>query len=58
MISSWNINGIRAVLGKGELVGYLKKFDPDVICLNEIKVDEATIAKDKVNINRKVILFK
>jgi exodeoxyribonuclease III len=50
MISSWNINGIRAVLGKGELVGYLKKFDPDVICLNEIKVDEATIAKDKVNI--------
>lgn len=39
-ISSWNVNGIRSVLEKGDLVKYVKSFDPDIICLNETKIDK------------------
>jgi len=34
---SWNINGIRAVVKKG-FVDFLKKENPDVLCLQEIKI--------------------
>lgn len=34
---SWNVNGIRAVLNKGEFQKFIDKFDPDVICLQETK---------------------
>lgn len=33
---SWNVNGIRSILGKG-FPEYLEKSDADVICLQEIK---------------------
>ncbi|MEO6053147.1 MAG: exodeoxyribonuclease III [Chthoniobacterales bacterium] len=33
---SWNVNGIRAVLGKG-FADFLKTSDADVICLQEVK---------------------
>jgi exodeoxyribonuclease III len=33
---SWNVNGLRSVLGKGFL-DYLKKEKPDVLCLQETK---------------------
>ena len=40
-IISWNINGIRAALGKG-LPEFLQQEKPDVICFQEIKIsDEA-----------------
>lgn len=38
-IVSWNVNGIRAVMGKG-FSDFLKNEDPDVICLQEIKARE------------------
>lgn len=41
---SWNINGIRAVLKKGFLE-FLKKYQPDIIALQEIKIAE----KDRFN---------
>jgi len=34
---SWNVNGIRAVLNKGALQDFLKKHDPDILCLQETK---------------------
>ncbi len=34
---SWNVNGLRACMGKGFLE-FLKKEDPDVICLQETKM--------------------
>lgn len=40
-IISWNINGIRAVLKKG-FIDFLKKEKPDIICLQEIKIDDNT----------------
>jgi len=38
-ISSWNVNGIRATMKKGDLQNYLKKASPDIICINELKID-------------------
>jgi exodeoxyribonuclease III len=45
-IISWNINGIRAVIKKGFLE-LLKKEKPDILCLQEIKIDD--IARNKEN---------
>lgn len=39
-IYSWNVNGIRAVEKKGALAEFIKKEDPDVLCLQEIKAHE------------------
>ena len=41
-IASYNINGIRAALGKG-LADWLKATDPDVVCFQEIKALESQI---------------
>jgi len=35
-ITTWNVNGIRAALGKG-LSSWIQKEEPDVLCLQEIK---------------------
>lgn len=39
-IISWNVNGIRAVHKKGLLMPFLKKHDPDILCLQETKADK------------------
>ena len=36
-ISSWNVNGLRAVLRKGEFQKFVETYDPDLICLQETK---------------------
>ncbi|MEK9177028.1 MAG: exodeoxyribonuclease III [Patescibacteria group bacterium] len=36
---SWNVNGIRAVHTKGLFVPFVKKFDADVVCLQETKAE-------------------
>lgn len=35
---SWNVNGIRAVNNKGLLIPFLEEHHPDVLCLQETKV--------------------
>ena len=35
-IISWNVNGVRAVIGKG-LLDFIHSADADVICLQETK---------------------
>lgn len=42
---SWNVNGLRAVLGKGFL-DYFKSQDADVFCLQEIKLSEGQLDLD------------
>ncbi len=37
---SWNVNGIRAVHKKNELVPFLEKVKPDIVCLQETKAEE------------------
>lgn len=37
---SWNVNGIRAVVRKGELQSFLAKHQPDILCLQETKAEQ------------------
>lgn len=46
-ICSWNINGLRAVNGRGDLKNYLLGQNIDILCLNETKID--AVALDKLN---------
>lgn len=47
-ISSWNINGIRAVNSKGDLAKYFESANPDILCLNETKIDEGALTKENI----------
>ena len=45
-IYSWNVNGIRAVHKKGALQDFIKKHQPDVLCLQETKANQ-----DQIDVN-------
>ncbi len=47
-IISWNVNGLRAVMNKG-FMDYLNQEDPDIICLQEIKLSEGQLTLDLEN---------
>ena len=51
-ICCWNVNGIRAVIGRKQLQDFITKYDPDILCLNETKISEDNILKFGI---RKVI---
>lgn len=39
-IISWNVNGIRAVHKKDLFTPFIKKYDPDILCLQETKAEQ------------------
>lgn len=41
----WNVNGIRATLKKGFL-DFMKKYDPDIVCLQETKAERNQVEVD------------
>lgn len=43
---SWNVNGIRAVLNKGEFMALIDKYQPDIICLQETKAQRGQVELD------------
>lgn len=43
---SWNVNGIRAVEKKGLLREFIMKHQPDVLCIQETKAQEAQVAEE------------
>lgn len=43
---SWNVNGLRACIGKNAFYEFLQKEDPDAICLQETKLQEGQIQMD------------
>lgn len=45
-ISLWNVNGIRSALQKGALQSYLISHQPDILCVNETKIDLASYEKN------------
>lgn len=45
-IISWNVNGIRAAVKK-DFGDFLKKHRPDILCLQEIKINDAARAKEQ-----------
>jgi len=46
MISSWNVAGLKRILGHKTLQEYILKSNPDILCLNEIKTDDERIEKE------------
>eukprot|EP00743_Colponemidia_sp_Colp-15_P010743 GILK01011867.1.p1 GENE.GILK01011867.1~~GILK01011867.1.p1 ORF type:complete len:398 (+),score=44.72 GILK01011867.1:92-1195(+) len=43
-IVSWNVNGLRALLKRKDLlVNYIRTENPDILCLSETKLDESVI---------------
>ena len=45
-IFSWNVNGLRAVLRKGDFQKFIDKYQPDILCLQEIKAKPEQIEYD------------
>lgn len=43
---SWNVNGIRAVLNKGELQKFIDTHNPDIFCLQETKAKQGQAEVD------------
>lgn len=39
-IFSWNVNGIRAVVKKGEFQKFMAEYQPDILCLQETKAEQ------------------
>lgn len=39
-IFSWNVNGIRAVVRKGEFQKFVAEYKPDILCLQETKAEQ------------------
>ena len=37
---SWNINGIRAVVRKGEIQKFMAQYQPDIVCFQETKAEQ------------------
>lgn len=43
---SWNVNGIRAVINKGEFAAFIEKYQPDILCLQETKAKQDQVVID------------
>lgn len=43
---SWNVNGIRAVINKGEFGKFITKYQPDILCLQETKAHRDQVEID------------
>jgi len=43
---SWNVNGIRAVLKKGDFQSFMQAHNPDILCLQETKAERGQIEID------------
>ena len=50
-IYSWNVNGIRAVINKGELQKFIAKHQPDILLLQETKAGRDKIEVDLAGYN-------
>lgn len=44
-IYSWNVNGFNAVIKKKDFQEFLSATDPDILCLNETKMDAEKLVK-------------
>jgi len=45
-IITWNVNGIRSVINKGEFQKFIAKHKPDILCLQETKAERAQVQID------------
>lgn len=49
-IISWNVNGIRAVHKKGLFAPFIKKYQPDILCLQETKARPEQLPEETRNV--------
>ena len=56
-IFSWNVNGIRAVQKKG-FMDFIKKFKPDILCLQETKANIEQLSDEVINIKNYSSFFE
>lgn len=49
-IISWNVNGLRSAVRKG-FVDWVKRESPDILCLQEVKIQESEVPFDLVYLN-------
>jgi len=45
-IFSWNVNGLRAVVKKGEFAKFIAKYQPDILCVQETKANRGQVELD------------
>ena len=45
---SWNVNGIRAIIRRGDLQKFIAEFSPDVLAMQETKIVESQLADLKL----------
>lgn len=45
----WNINGLNAVLTRGDLQHFFDVANPDIVCFNETKIDEEKLYRLRIN---------
>ena len=45
-VYSWNVNGIRAVVNKGEFAKFIALHQPDILCLQETKAQKEQVVID------------
>lgn len=45
-IYSWNVNGLRAVIRKGDFAKFIAKHKPDILCLQETKAERDQVEID------------
>ena len=45
-IGSWNINGIKSIIRKGSLANYISAYDPDILCLSEIRTNYVNLKEN------------
>ncbi len=50
-IFSWNVNGVRAVINKGEFAKFIKTYQPDILCLQETKAKQDQVEIDLADYN-------
>ena len=58
-IWSWNINGIRQTMSKNIIQDFFKEYDPQILCINETKIDEDSLNRKNLckNIPEEYIQF-
>lgn len=48
-IYSWNVNGLRAVIRKGDFQAFITRHKPDILCLQETKAEREQVEIDLPN---------
>lgn len=46
----WNVNGIRSVLNKNAIYNFINQYVPDILCINETKINQEQFDKGPIEI--------